>query len=399
MKYSPFNGKGIENLYSLKDFKSLKLDKKTLDSLGLKGVDESVIGLFNKGVAEFENLLSKGRLTASTEFSLSSDSPPSLQVHNYTGMCPKNVFEISPSDGACSISCLYCLVSDGDHRKPITLHREYPQLLARELKKIKGKNFFYFSPKVEAFSEPLLQTGISHEILRTFISHYEENLESGAKIFIATKAGPRHLNYANQGETIIELLERMKGRVQYNGSIGIMPEYIQEVLEPNSPSLEERLEGIKICQEKGIYARAVLAQPIIPIYLNEERVHGFMKKMREFGVDNVKPEFLTASFENLAVIGQFINHFDPNLLAPFLNLYISSNNRNHVKQRSRTAPSRTWSTENLALINAIASSYGISTSICNWVCLQTGTKDLTKCAGERGFRCLGYQEGILSGNQ
>jgi DNA repair photolyase len=176
-----------------------------------------------------------------------------------------------------------------------------------------------------------------------------------------------------------------------------MPFYLQEVLEPNAPSLEERLEGVKMCQERRIYAQAILAQPIIPVYLNKSSVDLFLQAMKKANIKNIKPEFLTTNFENLSIITQYINHFDPQLVGPLLNLYLEPENRNHIKQRCRTAPSREWSARNLIMIQERAKEYGISTSICNWVSSETKIpRALTEHSTENGFRCLGYQQGMFT---
>lgn len=44
-----------------------------------------------------------------------------LEIHNYTGMCPTNVLEVTPSKGSCACACQYCLVTDGNHAAPIPM--------------------------------------------------------------------------------------------------------------------------------------------------------------------------------------------------------------------------------------------------------------------------------------
>ena len=119
----------------------------------------------------------------------------------------------------------------------------------------RGKNwnhYYYFSPKTEAFQEPTLQTGIAHRILREFIAHFKEYPDSNARLFIASKAGAKHLLVKDeQGSTILDLLEQLKDRCQFNTSVSIMPTEFRNLLEPYAAPIEERLKAVKMCQERG----------------------------------------------------------------------------------------------------------------------------------------------------
>jgi len=236
----------------------------------------------------------------------------------------------------------------------------------------------------------------SHEILRTFIRHYEKNSDSKARLFIASKAGLKHLGFENERESIADLLKRLRGKVQFNGSMGIMPEYLQEVLEPNSASLESRIRGMTMLQEKDVYAHSVLVQPIIPCYFNKSVLGNFLFNMKDSEIVNLKPEFLTADMENLAIISQYVNHFDPGLLKGLLELYVSKENEDHIKQRFRTAPSREFSKEGINLFHDLAITLGIGVSVCNWVKSQLGLGiDADAFSRRLGFKCLGYQEKLF----
>jgi DNA repair photolyase len=396
-QYQPLYPSKLEGVYNLDRFLPVIIDEGFLRARGITGIPNDIVARLNEGSKRFVSLLKTRKLTAPKGFSI-VDNPNPIQVHNYTGICPTNVLEVNPSIGSCSISCLYCLVNDGDQREPIKVFGNYPSLLKRKLAEQKDENtFFYFSPKVDAFSEPLLVTGIAHDILRTFIDHYQEHPDSKSRLFIATKAGPKHLHYKHSGDSVLSLLSQLSDRTQYNGSIGIMPEYLHRVLQPNSATLEERLEAISLCNQNGIYARSVLVQPIIPCYLDEQTTEDFVKKVKSVNIENIKPEFLTVNFENLAIISQYVNHFDPELVEPLLKLYLDPKNLDHIKQRQRIAPSREWSKENLEMISQIAKQHGISTSLCNWVNRETSvSSDLFQLSKEKGFCCLGYQEGIFS---
>jgi DNA repair photolyase len=197
------------------------------------------------------------------------------------------------------------------------------------------------------------------------------------------------------------LLRELRGKVQYNGSIGIMPEYLRNVLEPNVASFEERLEVLEVCQAMGITAESVLAQPLILVYLTPESVEHYMRALAGAGVKNVKPEFLTAEVKNLTVMAQFIHHYNPELLGDFFYPYLKESNRGHIKQRSRLAPERAVCIEKLAMIQRVAREHGITISICNWVKAELSKEaawvgQIDALSSAAGYRCLGYQTNLFA---
>lgn len=394
--YHPLESVKSGKPYSLEGFSPIALNREFLHRIGvLRDLDKAVIDQLESGANKFRALLESGTLTAPLEFRVSNELlKQPLSIHNYTSICPQNVFELNPSSGACSLSCLYCLVNDGNQREQVVVHMDYPSLVRQELENHKNSaHFFYFSPKVDAFSEPLLVTGVAHSILEEFVRHYDVHPDSKVRLFIASKAGPKQLFYQKNNTTILDLLEKIGKKVQFNGSVGIMPDCLREVLEPNAPSVDDRINAIRLCQERGIYARSVLAQPVIACYVSDSLLDYYFKKISSAGIENIKPEFLTVNFENLAIVAQYINHFDPEKLAPFLNEYIAMDNRNHVKQRNRTAPSRALSALLLEQISNAASKYGISISLCNWVASQVHPDGcITAKSASNGFVCLGYQK-------
>lgn len=401
IKYSQLSASNL-NPYSLPNFRPIIIDFGLIKEIGINtGVSAEALEDLTQGSLRFKRLLDLGQLTAPNTFNLSDAPEKPFEVHNYTGKCPTNVFELNPAQGSCSISCMYCLVTDGDQVKPITVFENYPELVSKELENHKGQNhFFYYSPKTEAFAEPLLQTGIAHEVLRRFRQHYEMNPDSKARLFIATKAGPQHLEFRNRGESILDILSSIASKVQLNGSMGIMPNYLHRILEPNAPSLEKRIEAMQMCQQKGVYAYSVLSQPIIPNHLTEETADAYLSKLARAGIHNIKPEFLTTNMQNIAIFTQYINHFDPKSVKPFLELYISKENSDHIKQRCRTAPDRNFCYDKLLMIDRIAKKYDISVSLCNWVKHETGADQthIEDRAKKKGFRCLGYQEEMFKQN-
>lgn len=350
----------------------------------------------------FSNLYDNRNLIPDARYTESlTDASTELEIHNYTNICPTNVLEVSPSAGSCAVACQYCLVTDGNHVKPINVYTNYTQRLANSLERNCDRDiFYYFSPKTEAFSEPHLFNGMAHDILRTFIGHFDQHPDSHVRIFIATKAGPRHLQTVHKGETLISLMDRIASRIQINGSIGIMPQYLRSVLEPNAASMEERLDALVLCRELGMWAESVLCQPLILPYLTDENIHDFLAKLQSAGVRNIKPEFLTTEIRNLVVLAQYINHFNPELIGDFFRPYLTDENQNHIKQRSRLAPERAVCIGKLGEIQNAAKQYGITISICNWVkrelsAVADWVQTIDQASAANGYRCLGYQIGLF----
>ena len=365
-------------------------------------------------------------------------------IHNYTGSCPTLTFEINPVVG-CNVGCQYCLVTDGVHEQQIKIYDNYHLYVRNLLREMngtpiaeptaedvreknrllgelaeamqsapekkaeierqitelsRGKNwnhYYYFSPKTEALQEPTLVTGVAHRILKEFIAHFEEYPNSNARLFIASKAGIKHLLAEYEGETILDLFVKLKDRMQYNVSVSIMPSEFRDILEPNAASIEERLKAVDACQERGIMANSALVQPIVTPYLTDEHIKDFFDNLSRHGIINYKPEFLTACMENLAMLGQWLGHYDKGMERALYEDYIMPSNADHKKQRGRTAPDRALSIENIQKMKRYTDTIGMSISICYWVRKQLSIGgDLIPIINENGFQCLGYQSQLFS---
>lgn len=365
------------------------------------------------------------------------------EIHNYTGRCPTLTFELNPVKG-CNVGCQYCLVTDGVHEQKLVAYENYhlyvrklleemngtptepiseadiarKDELLKELARViekeperkkeverqiveisRGKNwnhYYYYSPKTEAFQEPTLQTGIAHRILKEFIAHFEKYPDSNARLFVASKAGAKHLQYEYEGETILDLFEKLKGKMQFNTSVSIMPTEFRNILEPYAAPIEERLKSVKLCQERGILSNSALIQPIFTPYLTEEHIKEFFDMLHNAGIINYKPEFLTACMDNLAMLGQWLGYFDKDLERQLYEDYIMPSNADHKKQRGRTAPDRALSIGNIQKMMDYTSTIGMSTSICYWVRKQLKiSANMIPIINANGFQCLGYQSELF----
>lgn len=388
----------IPDVDTLPDFVPHLVDARYLDSLGVtvKPAPDTLAGL-EAGSRSFIERLKAGTVIPKPEVELAEISlDGEMEIHNYTSHCPTLTYEVSPVLG-CQVGCLYCLVTDGVHEKPMTVYTNYHKFLERVLEENrKEEHYFYYSAKTEAFQEPTLETGVAHEILRTFIRHYEKYPDSLARLFIASKAGIRHLEYVHDGDSVIGLFEQLKNKMQFNTSLSIMPAELRSLIEPYGAPIEERMQAVHLCQERGVLSNSALVQPIVPSFLTEERMRDFFVMLKVNGIVNFKPEFMTVCMENLAWMGQLLGHIDRDMERDLYEFYLAPENRDHKKQRGRTAPSRDWSLDAIRRFQNMGREYGISTSICYWVrSVLDISEAMIPVVNENGFQCLGYQRRLF----
>ena len=392
------------SVYKMEEFHPAVVDQAYLKELGVTVAPspETLEGL-RRGSEVFEQRLTAHKLIPEQRYFLDTIDPlqEKPEIHNYTGLCPTLTYEINPVKG-CSVGCLYCLVSDGVHEQPLMAHENYHLYVRELLEKHNGvgsknlEHYYYFSPKTEAFQEATLLTGIAHRILREFIDHFRRNPESKARLFIASKAGAKHLQCEDEGESILDLFRKLGNKMQFNTSVSIMPDALRDLLEPCAAPIGERLAAVKLCREAGIPANSALVQPIFPPCLTDSEIRRFFNALSEAGIINYKPEFLTASMENLAMLGQYLGHFDKNLERQLYEDYLLPSNADHRKQRGRTAPDRKRSLEDIQRLMAYTDTLGMSISICYWVRMQLGLSEETiPLVNRNGFQCLGYQRNLF----
>ena len=392
------------DLYRMDGFRPPLVDAAYLGRLGVKAQPSpAMLEGLEQGSRIFARRLEERKLLPRTQFELIDIEPAEVvpEIHNYTGRCPTLTYEINPVRG-CGVGCQYCLVTDGVHEQPLTAVRNYHLYVRRLLEEKNGagsenrNHYYYFSPKTEAFQEATLLTGIAHRILREFIDHFRRHPGSRARLFIASKAGARHLEVADGGETVLDLFARLKDRMQFNTSVSIMPKPFRDLLEPYAAPLEARMAAVRLCRERGIPADSALVQPIFTPYLTEEHIRSFFDALHREGIVNYKPEFLTACMENLAMLGPLLGLTDRRMERQLYEDYLLPSNEDHRKQRARTAPDRRLSLEGIRRMMAYTDTLGMSVSICYWVHRQLDIPEsLIPLVNRNGFQCLGYQSKLF----
>ena len=391
-------------VYNLPGCEPGKVDGAYLKALGV-GVEpsEETLEALRRGSEVFERRFREHLLIPRQRFCLEDIAPASVtpEIHNYTGRCPTLTYEINPVRG-CTVGCQYCLVSDGVHEQELMAYDNYHLYVRRLLEEHNGpgsdnaRHYYYFSPKTEAFQEATLYTGIAHRILREFIEHFRRCPHSNARLFIASKAGAKHLQIADGGETVLDLFARLKGRMQFNTSVSIMPDAFRDILEPYAAPLSERLKAVRLCAGRGVAADSALVQPIITPWLTREHIESFFGALRGVGIINYKPEFLTACVENLSMLGQYLGWFDKGLERQLYEDYLMPSNESHRKQRARIAPDKARSLGYLKAMMECTDRLSMSVSICYWVRKQLGIEESQiPFINRNGFQCLGYQSKLF----
>jgi len=302
------------NVYNLEGFSPPVVDYDYLKSMGVSvAPDPETLAGLERGSRILKERIKDRTLIPRPRFSTIEGDPGAVmdEIHNYTGRCPTLTYEINPV-GGCGVGCQYCLVTDGAHERELTVDLNYPLYVRKLLEEKNGplsenkNHYYYFSPKTEAFQEASLLTGVAHMILREFIAHFNRCPESKARLFIASKAGAEHLMFKHQGESILDLFGQLKERMQFNTSVSIMPSGFRDIIEPFAAPIQERMEAVKLCSERGILANSALVQPIFTPCLTDEAIRSFFNTLHEAGIINYKPEFLTVCPENLAMLGQYL---------------------------------------------------------------------------------------------
>lgn len=394
-----------ETVYNLEGFTPPVVDAAYLKALGVQvEPSESTLEGLRKGSEALRERLRSGVLIPRTRYALDDIDPETVrtEIHNYTGRCPTLTYEINPVEG-CTVGCQYCLVTDGVHRQELIAHRNYHLYVRKLLQEQNGpgspnaNHYYYFSPKTEAFQEATLRTGIAHRILREFLEHFRRHPASRARLFIASKAGARHLEVKDEGESILDLFEALKGRMQFNTSVSMMPDALRDILEPFAAPLPERMAAVRLCTQRGIPANSALVQPIFTPSLTPEYIRDFFGILHREGILNYKPEFLTACPENLALLGPYLGHFDKAMERALYEDYLMPSNEMHRKQRGRIAPEHGRSREYLGRLIAETDRLGMSVSICYWVRKELGiSEEMIPLVNRNGFQCLGYQSKLFA---
>lgn len=360
---------GENKLYELRGFSPAIVDKAYLKELKVKVRPlEETLHEMKKGSSLFIKKYKNKALVAepSWDFKKISFEEP-LKTHRYTSRCPVDILDVDPMVG-CSVNCLYCLATDGDHSARKIVYENFGAYLRQKLNdENEMAHYYYYAPKTEPFQEPTLKTGVAHDILREFVAYFKKNPKSKSKLFILSKAGKDELGYKNKGESVLNLMEELSSHLIYDISLSIMPDELYPIFEPRASSNDSRLEAAVICRENNIDVNWAVVQPILLPFLTDKAIDNLLKKIKKTKIKGIKPEFLTLSVRNLSWLGQFIGYYDKSMEKTFYESYIAPENINNVKHRHRVAPDRMDARRSLLKLKDFTDKYGLGMNICHWV--------------------------------
>lgn len=294
------------------------LDKKYFINLGADTgkVKEETLQLLSK--TSRETLLS-GRTGQDLETRfIPTPESLSLAPHGNSLVCPRNILEITPVVG-CHLNCRYCLVcAQKTMQKTVLVYDNYAEWLKKQFAKHrKGKgtgNLYYLSPRTEFLSPYLVRMGISQDILSVFVSHVKQDIRQYGRcldtMLIITKGGIQDLIAPGPtGENVLELMKQIPNNLQVNTSITPLgpDKQLRSTLEPGARSVEDRLALMDKLQSEGILAQGALTEPLLFPFAYDA---SFYALLRRHGIKRVALDFLTSTYENLAVVFQMIGWYD-----------------------------------------------------------------------------------------
>ena len=188
---------------------------------------------------------------------------------------------------ACEHGCKYCdgraekYYVEGDFEKDIIIRKNLPELLHKEVPKLREKGFITISSGISDAYQPIEK---------------EEKLMSSASEILAQNYIPASV--LTKSNLILRDIEHWKevnkkSRFLLMVSLTFTNDKHRKIFEPNTASVEERLEMLKVFKEQGMYT-GVLAMPFIPFVSdNEKNIRGLLQKLKEIDIDFVMPGGLT----------------------------------------------------------------------------------------------------------
>ena len=188
---------------------------------------------------------------------------------------------------ACEHSCKYCdgraekYYVEGDFEKDIIIRKNLPDLLQKELPKLREKGFFSIGSGISDAYQP--------------IEKEEKLMRRAAEIMGENDFAVSIMTKSNLVLRDIDLWEKVNknNRFLLMVSLTFTDDKQRKIFEPNTASVEERLEMLKAFKERGMYT-GVLAMPFIPhISDNEKNIRALFEKLKEINIDFIMPGGLT----------------------------------------------------------------------------------------------------------
>lgn len=307
-----------------------------------------------------------------------------IKSHGNKKTCNKNMLEVNPTIG-CQYQCQYCnaYAQEGDKFNKIEVYVDYPEYLDKYLFEHKNeldKIFFYFSPKIEAFQECLLKTGITYSILKLF---YKYN----ARYIIVTKSGIPNSD-------VCSIIKKSRHLNQFLISCSMPNEEVRKILEPYAPPIDDRLAFAKYLVDNQIRTTAIFS-PILPIdkgrYIKE-----YIRYFLSINITHFRLNYAELSHACLYKLAEQL----PQNAEELKKIYLKSDAEKTKWQIpysevniNRYFPSVEYMYESFEEIRSFAKKINNNAtfSVCNSLCEKKKFVNFNLDAFKAGFGCIGYR--------
>lgn len=308
-----------------------------------------------------------------------------IRVHGNKPTCNASMMEINPAIG-CQFQCQYCNAYTQEKENEfscVKVYKDYPEYLESYIKDnyhdIKNQ-FFYFSPKIEAFQPCLISSGISFKIL-SIIKKY------GMRCIIVTKCG--HLP-----DEIKQLLIDMKDIIQILISCSMPDEKVRKIIEPGAAPISDRIEFARFCINNGIKVTSIFS-PIFPVE-QYSYIKKYIDTFYSMGITHFRLNFAEITEDSYEKLVELLPFYKED----FEKAYIMSNPLKTEwkipykdKKAIRYFPSIDYMKNAFKLIRDYGESKGddITFSVCNSLCVSGKLEHFNDYAFSKGFGCIGYR--------
>ena len=217
---------------------------------------------------------------------------------------------------ACEHGCIYCdgraekYYVEGDYEKDIVIRKNLPEVLERELSKLREKGVIFIGSGISDSYQPVEK---DEKLMRKCA---EILYESDFAVTVLTKSS-----------LILRDLNIWKKVHQKNGfvlmiSLTFLDDELRKIFEAGASSVQERIDTLKIFKSEGIPV-GIAAMPFLPfINDSEKQISDFLNIMKEIDVDFIMPASLTLRpGKQKETYMKIIDKYFPELTSKYENLY------------------------------------------------------------------------------
>lgn len=255
---------------------------------------------------------------------------------------------------ACEHGCKYCdgraekYYVEGDFDRDIVIRKNLPQILERELSRIREKGIIMIGSGISDPYQP--------------VEKEEMLMSESAKIIAKYKLPASVMTKSNLISRDIDIWQKVNKDAGFTlmVSLTFTDDVQRKIFEPYSSSVQERLDTLQRFKEKGCFI-GVIAMPFLPYITDtEENIEQLFKEAKRINADFVKPEGLTLRpGRQKDLYMDIIKNYYPELVSKYEALYIEN--------RPSGAPIFEYRQELHKRFNKIIDNYKISTEVPHYI--------------------------------